>query len=49
MNLMFGNHYHWTRRSWFARIGVDPMVATVMALLGGVAFGYVVALLLMRQ
>jgi hypothetical protein len=34
---MFGNHYHWQRRSWFARMGVDPMLATVVALLGGVA------------
>jgi hypothetical protein len=41
---MFGNHYHWQRRSWFARMGVDPMLATVVALLGGVALGYGVAL-----
>ena len=43
---MFGNHYHWTRRSWFTRMGVDPMLATVVALLGGVALGYAVAVLL---
>ena len=46
---MFGNHYHWTKRSRFARMGVDPMLATVIALLGGVGLGYAVALLLMRQ
>jgi hypothetical protein len=29
---MFGKHYHWQRRSWFTRIGIDPMVATNVAL-----------------
>ena len=46
---VFGKHYHWQLRSWFTRIGVDPMLATVIALLGGVALGYGVAVLLMRR
>jgi hypothetical protein len=42
---MFGNHCHWMRRSWFTRTGVHPLHVTT-ALLGGVALGYAVAVLL---
>jgi hypothetical protein len=43
---MSGSYYHWTRRSWLDRAGVDLWIAIMVALLGGVLAGYALALLL---